>query len=335
MTAIDPALARFLKKAGIPEPVTIHPLEGGANNRVFRVDAAGTTVLAKKYFRHPADSRDRLGAESAFLGFAGGKGLACVPKLLTVDRREGLALMEFIPGRKLRPAEVTWSRVAEAAAFFAGLNRHRKSPAARGLEAGSEACFSRDAHLGCVDRRLDRLGAVATDSAIGKDADVFIRERLAPAWRALSARIRSAKGGASTELPRADRCVSPSDFGFHNALRRGDGRLCFLDFEYAGWDDPAKTACDFFCQPAVPVPVRFLDRFVGGISEGFRRPEALRERVRLLLPAYRMKWCCILLNEFLPVGGARRKFASKDCDPERRKADQLKKAKAALEGIDA
>jgi hypothetical protein len=56
--------------------------------------------------------------------------------------------------------------------------------------------------------------------------------------------------------------------------------------------------------------------------------------VRTLLPAYRMKWCCILLNEFLPVGGARRKFASEECDPEERKADQLKKAKAALEGID-
>ena len=25
----------------------------------------------------------------------------------------------------------------------------------------------------------------------------------------------------------------------------------FIDFEYAGWDDPSKLICDFFCQPAV------------------------------------------------------------------------------------
>lgn len=334
MTSVDPALARFLKAAGIADPVTIQPLQGGANNRVFRVDAAGRTVLAKKYFRHPADTRDRLGAESSFLGFSADRSLTCVPKLLMVGRREGFALMEFIPGRKLRPGEVTWTHVAQAVAFFVGLNRHRTSPAAGRLSAGSEACFSREAHLNCVDRRLARLATVSGASAVGKDAVRFIRERLVPAWDSLSARIRSVRGG-SAELPRADRCISPSDFGFHNALRRADGRLCFLDFEYAGWDDPAKTACDFFCQPAVPVPVRYLDRFVEGISEGFRRREALRDRVRLLLPAYRMKWCCILLNEFLPVGGARRRFAAQDCDPERRKADQLKKAKTALEGIDA
>jgi tyrosyl-tRNA synthetase len=28
----------------------------------------------------------------------------------------------------------------------------------------------------------------------------------------------------------------------------------FLDFEYAGWDGPAKLVCDFFCQPALPAP---------------------------------------------------------------------------------
>ena len=39
----------------------------------------------------------------------------------------------------------------------------------------------------------------------------------------------------------ADRCVSPSDFGFHNAIVRGSGEICFIDFEYAGWDDSAQV----------------------------------------------------------------------------------------------
>ena len=38
---------------------------------------------------------------------------------------------------------------------------------------------------------------------------------------------------------------SPSDFGFHNILCE-DGRLNFVDFEYAGIDDLAKSARRFF-----------------------------------------------------------------------------------------
>jgi len=50
-------------------------------------------------------------------------------------------------------------------------------------------------------------------------------------------------------LPADETCLSPSDFGFHNALVDPSGALSFLDFEYAGRDDPAKPVSDFFCQP--------------------------------------------------------------------------------------
>jgi hypothetical protein len=47
--------------------------------------------------------------------------------------------------------------------------------------------------------------------------------------------------------------VSPSDFGFHNVIisRRTN---YFIDFEFSGWDDPAKLYCDFILQPKIPIP---------------------------------------------------------------------------------
>ena len=42
-----------------------------------------------------------------------------------------------------------------------------------------------------------------------------------------------------------DKCLSPSDFGFHNVIVEKDKILRFIDFEYAGWDDPAKMVSDF------------------------------------------------------------------------------------------
>lgn len=317
----EPTVRAGIARALGRNPVAhIVPIPGGGNNRVFRVGS----YLAKVYFRHPEDRRDRWGAETAFLEFAWKAGIRCVPRPVAADRRSGTLLVEFVRGRRLRPQEVTWARVAEAAKFFRKLNRNRA--AARGLSEASEACFSLRQHLRCVERRIDRLRGVTGGSTIDRDAARFIRTELEPAWAAVSRSVR----GPAGPITSGERCLSPSDFGFHNALLRGDGRLCFIDFEYAGWDDPAKTACDFFCQPAVPVDRRYRSRFVEALAGVLGRPEAFRGRVRSLFPVYELKWCCILLNEFLPVAGARRRFASKARDPEGRKADQLKKARAAL-----
>ena len=94
-----------------------------------------------------------------------------------------------------------------------------------------------------------------------------------------------------------DCCLSPSDFGFHNALT-GPAGLGFLDFEYAGRDDPAKLVSDFFCQPEIPVPMRYHAGFIARLAQGLRLDAAGRARCRILLDAYRIKWTCIILNEF-------------------------------------
>jgi hypothetical protein len=57
-------------------------------------------------------------------------------------------------------------------------------------------------------------------------------------------------------------------------------------------------------------------------------------RVRCLFPVYQIKWCCILLNDFLPLGRTRRLFARGAADPEQRKAEQLVKARRALDELE-
>jgi hypothetical protein len=52
-------------------------------------------------------------------------------------------------------------------------------------------------------------------------------------------------------------------------------------------------------------------------------------RCRLLLDAYQIKWTCIILNDFLPLGAARRAFADTGAWAERCAA-QLAKAEAKL-----
>jgi hypothetical protein len=181
---------------------------------------------------------------------------------------------------------------------------------------------------------VERLRHIEAAGEVDREAEAFVRDELCPAWASVAAAVRdgaSQLGDAS--LAAEDRCLSPSDFGYHNALLQPDGRLRFLDFEYAGWDDPAKLVCDFFCQPAVPAPRTRFGAFAEGVVSEFADPAWHLRRIELLFPVYRIKWCCIVLNDFLPVGRERRRFSSVAVDQDARKAGQLRKARRFLEGV--
>jgi hypothetical protein len=70
----------------------------------------------------------------------------------------------------------------------------------------------------------------------------------------------------------------------------------------------------------------YYDRVVEAVTADASAPDLLRQRIDLLLPIYRIKWCGIMLNHFLPVGGARRHFAGQGDAAQL----QLKQAREAL-----
>ena len=331
------AAAKLISAAGLGGSFELYPIPGGANNRVFRVDVNGISALLKAYFRHPQDPRDRLGAEFAFSSFAWNEGITCVPRPLAADGALSLALYEFVPGRRLSPSEVDEARVLEALQFYLELNRVKGAEEALRLPVASEGCFSFSEHLHCVERRIQRLAAIRSSDALGAEAAMFVGRDLAAAWhriRELAIKQISSMGiGHDEKLDPASRCLSPSDFGFHNALLSDGGSLRFFDFEYAGWDDPAKMVCDFFCQPQIPVPITCYDTFVEKAFGDIKTGSEQAARCSILLPVYRIKWCCILLNEFLPVDVERRRFANRGSSGEDRRHAQLVKARTSLENL--
>ncbi|MDB5988745.1 MAG: hypothetical protein JWQ10_148 [Herbaspirillum sp.] len=301
--------------------ISLAAIEGGGNNRVFAVDTDAGKYVAKAYFNDAADTRDRLGAEYAFLSYAADLGLTIVPKPIACSVEQHIGVYEFIGGSKLAAAQLNRGHVLAAARFIADLNTGARHEMPLSLPSASEACFSIAQHLGSVDRRIEKLQMVTGEDELTRQAQALV-EAISTVWRRQRERI------AATTMPALDaedRCISPSDFGFHNALLRDSGDLCFIDFEYAGWDDPAKMIGDFFCQPAVPVPPVYFDDFVSAALKYSDNAEILRARARLLLPASQIKWCCIMLNEFLPEAARRRQFANPALEPEQRKRTQLDK----------
>lgn len=291
----------------------ITALEGGRNNRVYRADGPDQRLLVKTYFRTPHDKRDRYAAENAFYSFLEHAGARQVPRALGWDAERRMGVFTFVDGRRLDASELDAAAIDGALRFFADINRERGSAAAQRLGDASEACFSIAAHLDTVGRRVERMGGIEESDSIAASAAAFVRTKLRTAWDAVrrSAEAAGRRSGLALEreLTRGERCISPSDFGFHNVVRGADGALVFFDFEYAGWDDPGKLTADFFCQQQRPVSPRFWDHVVAAVGRELGEPAEYRERAALLYPVYQVKWCCIILNEFLATESARRDYA--------------------------
>lgn len=332
-TAVADLLALAGKEVG---ECLIEDCAGGGNNRVFRVRTGTADYAAKWYYRHPADTRDRLKAEYEFLEYARRIGCRQVPQPLAALPERGLALYEFVDGRKLVPGEIGAWHVDQAAEFVSVLNGRDRFTLGARLSDASEARFSVTGHVDTVRGRVERLAGIDGE----EPEDVEARAVVTEIGRLLSHHVdevmrsvRDRGEDASAELATTARRISPSDFGFHNVVVRPSGELCFLDFEYAGWDDPAKLVNDFFWQPAVPVPAEHYERFLDRCVRDADDAAELAARARLLRPLFGLKWCCIVLNEFLPVSAQRRRFAGLGTDQTARKRAQLAKARHLIESL--
>ena len=321
---------RLLKSAGWPEAIQIQEFAGGRNNRVFRVETQKGECLLKLYFRDPSDSRDRLGHEYGFLEACRGVGIDALPKPLAKDSENGAALYEFIKGSRVEAVGST--EILLAARFIEKINQQRGNKAFRELPHAAEACFSLKEHVGSVDRRIDRLGQMESDSNLDREARFWVEKELIPTWKKIREQIVREKD-LGKELDPAMRILSPSDFGFHNSLRKEDGSLVFLDFEYAGWDDPAKLVCDLANQPDRPLSLEEAEPFSSSLVEWLGGVDFWRSRFRTLAPLYQVKWACIVLNDFLPFGRNRRNFQDTQEPETSRKRRQLDKAMGMLSRV--
>jgi hypothetical protein len=89
-------------------------------------------------------------------------------------------------------------------------------------------------------------------------------------------------------------------------------------------------AGDFFWHAGMRPARAHFERFAAVALSPFEDAGHIVERARLLSPAFRARWSCIALNEFLPDVARRRRFADagerRDAEP--RKLEQLEKARA-------
>jgi hypothetical protein len=173
------------------------------------------------------------------------------------------------------------------------------STEAEALPLASEACFSAEALQLMLAGRLSRLEAMRGRGSVQDTAYAWCSRWLADDQLRLMQQLESQPRGVAikTEIPRQERILSPSDVGIHNMLQMENG-LGFLDFEYAGWDDPAKFTADWILQPDNPLRLDQALQLVAAVRQQIGEG-SWQERLTIVLEYNRLKWCAIMLNMFI------------------------------------
>lgn len=276
-------------------------LSGGANNIVARCDGGDRSVVIKAYPQAGAAAETRFKTEHAFLAYANVVAPQYVPRVIGADATRRMLALETLHGPgfgEVNPASAT--DVAAAVAFISLLNASGAPGIAAIAPAAADGFLELSDHINDVNRRVSELSFEHL-TAQDQPAAIAMIKNVRTAASKITVRLEGAIncGRVTNRLPAEYVCLSPSDFGFHNAIRTPDGPK-FFDFEFAGWDDPAKCFCDFFLQPRVPVPASFAPSFESALGKVIPRAQ-LRERAAELRPLLSVKWVTIVLSVLRPA----------------------------------
>ncbi len=325
--AVVTMIARTLLRAPIGRVERV--ASEGRNSRIYCVDSNGGRFALKQYLARPDDTRDRLRCETGALRLMARNGVLNVPRVAAIDVETRSALLTWVDGLPVRTVYET--DISAANEFLSALHALRSAPEARDLPLAAEACLS----AAEIERQIRARGARLADSCTDERELVsFLESSFSPLFeRALThakAQLAAAGLAFAEPLPRPFQSLVPADFGFHNSLRRPDGTLAFLDFDYFGWDDPVKLTADFLLHPGMALGAAERNHFEAAARLRYGDDPAFGVRLEALLPLFGLRWVLILLNEFLPERWQRRVAAGISLDWGDAKRRQLVRARALL-----
>jgi len=313
---------------------------GGGNSRIYRVELEPAEngrenyLCLKSYPKNTNDSRDRLGVERLALEFFELSRVQDVPRFIAADTERGLGLMTWLEGQSLG-TEISDQDVSQATDFLIHILSMSTQARRFRLPSASEACTSGQQLVEQIEGRFETLIQVSEKDP---KLDRFLKQRLRPF---LTSALQKAEKGYQKNrwdfsVNLADHQLSPvpSDFGFHNCMRNREGRLQFVDFEYFGWDDPVKVVTDMLLHPAYDLSQNQQNMVQRRISNSPGLSVGFAERFELLYDLFGVRWCLILLNEFLPERWAIRQHAHSNKNWDAAKQRQLDKAEGLLARVE-
>jgi hypothetical protein len=322
------AQAKFPLLADLAE---VELRKGRGNSKIYSLITASEKRYALKiYPDRQNDSRPRLETEFNACKSLHDRGYP-VAEACAVDEDLGWGLFDWIHGAPIENPDDKF--LADALQFVKRLNRDgdENSDFFDQFSLASEACLSGTELVRQIEARRLRL-----NSSESPELADYLEKEFSPQFiLSLSLAKKALADKFNHDLPKCLQTLSTSDFGSHNAIRIEDGGTVFIDFEYFGLDDPVKLAADFFWHPGMRLSPRQRIWWIRNCADIFHNDSQFATRLRAYLPLYGLRWCLILLNEFVPASLIHRFHA----DPQRKntltsiRVEQLKKSRNLLHEV--
>ena len=268
-------------------------LEGGKNSKIARVESADGSKAVLKFYSYD-EAHDRLFSDFHSSRLMRECGISNTPHPIGYSRDLNVAMFGWIDGTLIINPDN--SCLDQALEFLGNVHSLRQFTCFEEFPNASAAVFCGQDLVNQLSGRFTSLQKNAIESG---ELKRFLSTKLRPSIERLISWYKSewVKEFEYDHLL-ADECrtLSPSDFGFHNALRTHKGEIIFIDFEYFGWDDPAKLIGDFVLHPGMNLSNSQKKLWIKGAKEIYG-PIMLR-RMLLMWPMLGLCWCLILLNDF-------------------------------------
>lgn len=331
----------FSKKIGNLIPAAnlsqFQKLEGkGQNSKIYIVTLKSQENLIVKFYPPKnKDQRERLKTEFSAFQALWNNQIRQVPKPLNFDYKQNCAVYSYLAGKNKLAGEINKDDILQVVNFVKLLKDISKNYTADCFQHASEACFSLNEVFSNIEERLKILNLSNEKLANKMLTELLLKLQLCYSqikpWA-----IKQAKEIPllpSSSLTQDLRVLSPSDFGFHNAVLDEQSNWSFLDFEYFGWDDPIKLIIDFMLHPAMNLSTELSQFWLEKMLDVFFDYPGIEQKLKAYFPLLGIKWCCILLNCFVPSYIKEKKHFLSKTELKDRQLKQVKKADMMLSKI--
>tara|TARA_B100000886_G_scaffold339847_1_gene306652 strand:+ start:1702 stop:2673 length:972 start_codon:yes stop_codon:yes gene_type:complete len=274
-------------KTGINSVFFKNEINDGINSKIFLYANNREKFVVKLY-----KNIHRLKREKLFYKFLKINNLKFTPKLLSTDLKNKLIIFSFIKGKKVN--KISNNDLDKLILFIRSLNLAKL----KNLPLAIDGIKNRKNYLSLCQKKINDLKYINNRKFSNKALIKFLNQTLLPRFEIIKKNLREKKFRKYLKIiENKYLIVSPSDIGFHNILKYKND-LYFYDFEYAGLDDPIKLICDFISQPDQQLSKSQKNKFINNKLFHKHNIKDIKFLVKIFLPLHRIKWCCIMLNEF-------------------------------------
>lgn len=313
-------------------PRYVTRIGNGGNSRIFSFIDGGEKFCIKYYFKSSEDKRNRLKVEWAFLRFLEESRFKFCPRPIFANAKRGFLIMSLVEG-KAPDQSHSEKFISNFSRFLNSINSEQNRDLGKDLQVAAEGAFDAASHIEITEQKFMKLkNYLDAKSALMLPEIEDVINKIEVKLTELTY-LRDISQNHDS-LFSSCKCISPSDFGFHNSIIDTKGDVNFIDFEYAGWDDPAKVVLDFFLHPAMSNSLFDLKLLMSQIEIPGLDSQNLTARCSTIYQSAVIRWSVTLLNIFYQDHQNKKLFIDYEFNIVREKTIQLEKSKNMLNRID-